>query len=152
VERAGGLVRNIGSAEQFEPKRATLKSKIEHAAGGLTDGPQETEVRDRGSGRGGPALEDHYALAGTGGDPRVGEADDAGTRDDDLCVVFGHDRSLYGLAARPKPDERKFQNLRDHSLGQRSTMTFLSVKNSMASRPCACITPKKLPFQPENGK
>lgn len=44
------------------------------------------------------------------------------------------------------------QNFRDHSLGQRSTITFLSVKNSMASRPCACITPKKLPFHPENGK
>ena len=26
------------------------------------------------------------------------------------------------------------------------------MKNSTASRPCACITPKKLPFQPENGK
>lgn len=44
------------------------------------------------------------------------------------------------------------QNFRDHSLGHRSTITFLSVKNSMASLPCACITPKKLPFQPENGK
>jgi hypothetical protein len=44
------------------------------------------------------------------------------------------------------------QNLRDHSFGHRSTITFLSVKNSTASRPCACITPKKLPFHPLNGK
>src|SRR5579859_5599510 len=44
------------------------------------------------------------------------------------------------------------QNFLDHSRGQRSTITFLSVKNSIASRPCACITPKKLPFHPENGK
>jgi hypothetical protein len=47
---------------------------------------------------------------------------------------------------------RDCQNFRDHSRGQRSTITFLSVKNSTASRPCACITPKKLPFQPEKGK
>src|SRR3954449_1736433 len=44
------------------------------------------------------------------------------------------------------------QNFRDHSRDHRSTITFLSVKNSTASRPCACITPKKLPFHPENGK
>jgi len=36
--------------------------------------------------------------------------------------------------------------------GGLAIITFLSVKNSTASRPCACITPKKLPFHPEKGK
>src|SRR5260370_4501921 len=44
------------------------------------------------------------------------------------------------------------QKVRDHSLGQRSTTTFFCVKNSTASSPCPCRSPKKLSFQPLNGK
>src|SRR4029453_10158454 len=47
---------------------------------------------------------------------------------------------------------RQRQNFRDHSFGQRSTTTFSCVKNSIASRPCACRSPKKLSRAPLNGK
>jgi len=40
----------------------------------------------------------------------------------------------------------------DHSFGQRSTTTFFWVKNSTASMPWPCRSPKNDSFQPEKGK
>src|SRR5262245_20892650 len=52
----------------------------------------------------------------------------------------------------PSTRNDKYQNLRLHVEGHRSTTTFFSVKKSIASRPWACRSPKKLSFHPENGK
>ena len=52
----------------------------------------------------------------------------------------------------PRTREPAAQNFRVHSLGQRSTTTFSWVKNSKASRPWPCRSPKKLSRAPLNGK
>ena len=75
------------------------------------------------------------------------------------AVVGGRRSAVSGrvdvqrIADRRPADRRPaVQNFRVHSLGQRSTTTFSWVKNSKASRPCPCRSPKKLSRAPLKGK
>ena len=90
MQRAGVGVPDIGPGGEVEPEVAGAQGTLVDFARRLADGPDHAEVADGGALRLRGALEEDDAVAAFGGGQGVGQADDAGANDGDVCFVFGH--------------------------------------------------------------
>ena len=87
MKGAGVPPGEFGGGEEFQPELSGAQGEGEHSTGGLADGPDHAEVADRGGGGVWGFFEDGDGLTGSGGEGGVGQAEDAGADDGDVCTL-----------------------------------------------------------------